>query len=1106
VKLLLFIDKIINNIMSNNINSLQLNNDKYDITNSEETTFARFKDKYESGTLVPGRTYIYSHTSMSNLHAYFLGEVVEMPIANNPFSLQIPYLIAVTATSDSTIDENIKVINAGPMFPRCSEWEVKYDLDVTKYDWTDKLNSVTKVTSFEYLKNTYYLTVDEAIETVDNEMCYTFKTKTSEQLTMYGFYDFNANKFYICELEQDAFDGTYYSIVRSSINLVSNCSCGVITYLKDEYGNAMPFDFKTLMTAHKSGGLNTIKYEPWFKWNVDDAYGVRDIINDNVDLSRNGTSTNNIVDDFYDAEKHLYSIPRVYFYGPCHNNTVGKNNDEIRIGHRLEEGDSYGSSNNRIGDKCNTVYISESTAYNVLGNECSGIKVYPMSERNNISGGCRNIIIGTNSSSNTFGDMCRDISMLDGCSYNTIGKGCAEMTMENNIGFNTIGNHCYQLNFINGISHIDVENGTQNYTFGNNDVNYCMINKSTGRQIENNPSVVSQRIVVCKDDFQNPVDGGIYYHTIPLYVTVDDIMEQIIKPMMNAGYIPTENDSFELVSCDVTYETPEGVSMVSSMDANLYQNARFISSRWQTRYIAKSSYPSLLIIGFSKSKFVEHVLNNISSDGKYDTIFEFEIVGNQINTYKNFYERYSIGVVPHADPSFGKPSTQKMLLPIPNIDLFDEMSKSYSIDDFIEILGLKNKGISFKVYSLLEIEHTMYGGSVFGVLDMIEPLDSVYKISPVYSYIDGVENSTNRLLFKDFMSFGYSCYVLEFRCDSQQSHENLHSTGLKLNYPVFGSNGIKNQTVLESKHTSFPMATYHGLELERTSVPSIMLTEDIVTDAVNELRNERTYTPCEISDARMGTHYIGNYEFVDLGLPSGTKWCNCNLGASSEEEVGEHFFFGCDKSVNEMVDEYNATPNPGGSLHEIIAEYVQPRQLKAFIDMGIMNTKGNFVYNSKNAQGTIYDVATKRLGKSFATPSYSEWVELHLNTHRRLFKKNGVFGILFISTINGNTLFIPFNNIKTLNNITSASGIDHNRAQVGVGCSLASTDITYEPRAFEGYPVINSATITTIPTSFGFTGAVQREGPPIIVSSGLQEQRNQLSMETAFPIRPITFI
>lgn len=35
---------------------------------------------------------------------------------------------------------------------------------------------------------------------------------------------------------------------------------------------------------------------------------------------------------------------------------------------------------------------------------------------------------------------------------------------------------------------------------------------------------------------------------------------------------------------------------------------------------------------------------------------------------------------------------------------------------------------------------------------------------------------------------------------------------------------------------------------------------------------------------------VSNYEAVDLGLPSGTKWCNQNLGAKSESDAG--FFYG----------------------------------------------------------------------------------------------------------------------------------------------------------------------------------------------------------------------
>ena len=35
-----------------------------------------------------------------------------------------------------------------------------------------------------------------------------------------------------------------------------------------------------------------------------------------------------------------------------------------------------------------------------------------------------------------------------------------------------------------------------------------------------------------------------------------------------------------------------------------------------------------------------------------------------------------------------------------------------------------------------------------------------------------------------------------------------------------------------------------------------------------------------------------DYEYIDLGLPSGTLWAVCNVGASSSEEVGNYFSWG----------------------------------------------------------------------------------------------------------------------------------------------------------------------------------------------------------------------
>ena len=42
-------------------------------------------------------------------------------------------------------------------------------------------------------------------------------------------------------------------------------------------------------------------------------------------------------------------------------------------------------------------------------------------------------------------------------------------------------------------------------------------------------------------------------------------------------------------------------------------------------------------------------------------------------------------------------------------------------------------------------------------------------------------------------------------------------------------------------------------------------------------------------------NFIGTengHEWVDLGLPTGTKWATCNVGATKPEEIGDHFAWG----------------------------------------------------------------------------------------------------------------------------------------------------------------------------------------------------------------------
>ena len=41
------------------------------------------------------------------------------------------------------------------------------------------------------------------------------------------------------------------------------------------------------------------------------------------------------------------------------------------------------------------------------------------------------------------------------------------------------------------------------------------------------------------------------------------------------------------------------------------------------------------------------------------------------------------------------------------------------------------------------------------------------------------------------------------------------------------------------------------------------------------------------------------YDYVDLGLPSGTLWATCNVGASKPSELGLYFQWGDTKGYKE---------------------------------------------------------------------------------------------------------------------------------------------------------------------------------------------------------------
>ena len=137
----------------------------------------------------------------------------------------------------------------------------------------------------------------------------------------------------------------------------------------------------------------------------------------------------------------------------------------------------------------------------------------------------------------------------------------------------------------------------------------------------------------------------------------------------------------------------------------------------------------------------------------------------------------------------------------------------------------------------------------------------------------------------------------------------------------------------------------------------------------------------------------GDHEYVDLGLPSGTLWATCNVGANSPEEYGDYFAWGEIQPKNEYYP-INYQYFNNGDPHSI-TKYC---------------TDSNHGFNGFIDNLTVLlpedDAATANWGSGWRMPTKEEWQELFQNTSHIWTTRNGVSGKLFTAT-NGNCLFLP---------------------------------------------------------------------------------------------------
>lgn len=68
---------------------------------------------------------------------------------------------------------------------------------------------------------------------------------------------------------------------------------------------------------------------------------------------------------------------------------------------------------------------------------------------------------------------------------------------------------------------------------------------------------------------------------------------------------------------------------------------------------------------------------------------------------------------------------------------------------------------------------------------------------------------------------------------------------------------------------------------------------------------------------------IDGHEYVDLGLPSGTKWATMNVGASSETDYGNYYQYGkgaAQYAATSGESDYSGTENPLATSADTVAQ------------------------------------------------------------------------------------------------------------------------------------------------------------------------------------------
>lgn len=334
---------------------------------------------------------------------------------------------------------------------------------------------------------------------------------------------------------------------------------GVIYYMKDEWNNECPYDFKNIKYLKNSVLLYT------FGGTADDSLiggchhnTIMDYISGSVLTLNSNTFGTGCHSNTFDNACHSNTFGNDCYFNTfsikCDSNTFGNGCYYNTFGNGFDS-NVFGNDcySNVFGDKCNTITFGDNCSDNTFGNGCDSNTFGSRCSSNTFGDVCENNTFGYSCSSITFGDSCSNNTFGANSYSNTFGNYCSSNELGNGCGSNTFGDNCSNNTFGNYCSSNTFGDRCDSNTLGNN----CKYN-TFGNQCQYNNFYAGNAVDAgtTKKDFIKYIalEDGCMYNNFYSSIITDDInyLQRIrIKGLENTT--PT-NTQIDLSTVNTNYE------------------------------------------------------------------------------------------------------------------------------------------------------------------------------------------------------------------------------------------------------------------------------------------------------------------------------------------------------------------------------------------------------------------------------------------------------------------------------------------------------------------------------------------------------------------------